>query len=256
MIKHSTAQASHYDQESSSYDAFNEKNAITINTFLEQLFTQHRIATVADFTCGTGSQVLWLTKKGFHVVGSDINAKMLALAQEKADHEKLDISFTLGDMRTTKLGTFDAAITIFNSIGHLTQQDFQTTIRNISSQLNNGGLYVFDIFNLNYLLEGNNITKLTIDGQIKSDDCTVREIQYSTISHDGILASYDIYYEQKNNQDPKISQAFQTLQVYSATQLKEILESNGFKVIKQCNIDGSDFHDTTSERIVTVAQKV
>lgn len=256
MIKHTSAQASHYDKESSSYDALNEQNSTTINTFLEQLFTKHAVSTIADFTCGTGSQVFWLTTKGFTVIGSDINANMLAIAQEKAEQKNLDISFILGDMRTTKLGTFDAAITIFNSIGHLTVEDFKTTLKNIHSQLKPSGLYVFDIFNLNYLLEGNNITKLTIDWQTKTENSTVREIQYSTISHDGVLASYDIYYEQKNNETPQIWQAFQTLQVYSAQQLKELLQAYGFAIIQQCNMDGSDFHDTMSERIVTVAQKI
>ena len=83
----------------------------------------------------------------------------------------------------------------------------------------------------------------------------MREIQYSTISQDGILASYDIYHEQKDDQKPKISTAFQTLQVYNTTQLKEMLKKGGFNVIKQCDIDGGTFHETKTERILTIAQK-
>lgn len=117
-------------------------------------------------------------------------------------------------------------------------------------------MYIFDIFNLNYLLEGNNITKLTIDWQEVIGDTKVREIQYSTINEEGILASYDTYYEQKGSNQPKISRSSQTLQVYTAEQLKEMLHRNGFNVLEQCNVDGSEFIKRKSERILTVAKKI
>ena len=84
---------------------------------------------------------------------------------------------------------------------------------------------------------------------------TVREIQYSTIDNNGVLASYDIYHKQIGTNKPKTTKAFQTLQVYSAKQLKTMLEKNGFKVLRQSSIDGSKFHETKTERILTVAQK-
>ena len=105
------------------------------------------------------------------------------------------------------------------------------------------------------MLHEDNITKLTIDWQKKTDDVSAREIQYSTISKDGILASYDIYHEQKAVEGSKISAAFQTLQVYSAQQLRVLLEQHGFKVLQQTDSDGSPLTPTVSERILTVAIK-
>jgi SAM-dependent methyltransferase len=43
---------------------------------------------------------------------------------------------------------FDAVITIFNAVGHLTKSGFEKAIRNIHRNLNAGGIYVFDILNL------------------------------------------------------------------------------------------------------------
>ncbi len=254
-VSHTSAKPSHYTKEASTYDAFNEKNSAEINQLIEKILKQHRVKTVLDLTCGTGSQVFWLSKRGYHVVGSDINAKMLALAKEKAQKQKRDIEFIKGDMRTLKAGQFDAAITIFNAIGHLTKQDFEKAIQNIYANLNNRGLYIFDIFNLNYLLKDDNITKLTMDLQKNSGNTLAREIQYSTISTDGVLASYDIYISQVGNEAPKTSKAMQTLQVYSANQLKEMLHKNGFKVARQCKVDGSRLSEYKTERIVTVAIK-
>jgi len=255
-VSHTSAQPSHYDKEAEQYDAFNEERSKVINHSIERILKQHKVKTVLDLACGTGSQVFWLSKNGYDVVGYDINEKMLEIAKTKAKKESLDIRFLKGDMRSTNAGKFDAVITIFNAIGHLTKEDFEQAIKNIHANLKDGGLYIFDIFNLNYLLTGDNITKLTIDWLKKKDNTVAREIQYSTINQEGVLASYDIYIEQKNgSKEPKISEAFQTLQVYSAQQLKDLFENNGFEVVVQCDIDGSGFDETKTERIMTIAQK-
>ncbi len=254
-IIHITAKSSHYDKEAENYDRFNEENSKIVNQCIEKILKEFKIKSILDLSCGTGSQVIWLAKKKFNIIGYDINCKMLEIAKGKAIKEQLDIKFIKGDMRTTRAGKFDAVITIFNSIGHLTKEDFIKTIKNIYSNLNDGGLYIFDIFNLNYLLKDNNITKLTIDWLKRCGDIIVREIQYSTISSDGILASYDIYHQQKLESNPNITHDFQTLQVYTAKQLKIILEKNGFELLKQYNIDGKSFDENKTERILTIAQK-
>ncbi|MCH9757125.1 MAG: class I SAM-dependent methyltransferase [Gammaproteobacteria bacterium] len=252
---HVSASASHYDEESDHYDAFNEENSVAINQLLEQLLKQHQVKTVLDLTCGTGLQVFHLIKHGYEVTGVDINAKMLDIAQKKAKQQNIPVPFLLGDIRTTHAGEFDAVISIFNAIGHLTKSDFKKALGNIRSNLNKGGLYVFDIFNLEYLLYEDNITKLTIDWQKRDGDTLVREIQYSTINESGTLASYDIYHRQKGSEEPEISTAYQTLQVYSVTELKELLEDNGFEVINTCSTDGSELINHETERLLVVARK-
>ena len=252
---HTSASPTHYDKEAKHYDAFNEERSVQINQVIEHILQESNIKTVLDLTCGTGSQVFWLAERGFDVVGIDINEEMHSIAREKTKQKNIPLRFEHGDIRTSQVGQFDAVLTIFNSIGHLTKADFELALQNIYTNLNSGGLYVFDIFNLDYLLHEDNITKLTIDWQKKNGDVTAREIQYSTISKDGILASYDIYHEQKWDEAPAISTAFQTLQVYSAQQLKALLEQRGFEILQQTDIDGSPLSPLVSERILTIAIK-
>ncbi|MCA9508328.1 MAG: class I SAM-dependent methyltransferase [Myxococcales bacterium] len=254
-IKHKSAKASHYDKESESYDAFNENNSIVINKTIESILKKNKIKSVLDLSCGTGLQVFFLAEHGYDVTGCDINAKMLNIAKDKVKNKKSKIKFIEGDMRTSKVGTFDAVITIFNAIGHLTKKDFSKAIKNIGKNLKEGGLYIFDIFNLDYLLEDDNITKLTIDWKKTVGHVTYREIQYSSINSEGVLASFDIYIEQKLNEKPQLSKASQTLQVYSAQELKNMLDESGFKIMHQCGVDGSRFNASKSERILTVARK-
>jgi ubiquinone/menaquinone biosynthesis C-methylase UbiE len=226
-----------------------------INHTIENILKKHKVKTILDLTCGTGSQVFWLAKRGYEVVGSDFNVNMLNIAKDKARKEKLRVKLLKGDMRTIKVGQFDAVITIFNAVGHLTNGDFEKAMRNIHDNLKDGGLYIFDIYNLSYLMEDNHITDLTIDWQKVVDTTKIRVIQYSTIDKDGILASYTIEYAQKDSDKPKVSKSRQTLQVYTAKQLKEMLQRNGFKVVGQRGIDGSTFNQRTTDRILTIAKK-
>lgn len=256
MKPHVTAKPSHYNQESEHYDKFSEEKSTIINQTIENILKKHKFKTVLDMTCGTGSQVFWLTKRGYQVIGSDINTKMLKIARAKAKQANLDITFLKGDMRDIHIGQFDAVLTIFNSIGHLTKYDFEKALRNIHNNLHFGGLYIFDIFNLDYLLLDNNITKLTIDWQTIDKDKKVRNIQYSTIDKEGILASYDLHFEQKDSDKTRTIKSSQTLQIYSAEQLRNLLKKSSFNVLEHLSIDGSKFDKNKSDRILTIAQKI
>ena len=83
----------------------------------------------------------------------------------------------------------------------------------------------------------------------------MRKIQYSTINEDGILASYTTSFVQKGSNKPKVSRSRQTLQIYTAKQLREMLHRNGFKVLDLCAIDGSKFDESKTDRIVMVVKK-
>ncbi len=61
------------------------------NAVLEKLLKKHKVASVLDLTCGTGSQVFFLTKRGYQVVGSDFSPALLKIARDKAKKEKLKI---------------------------------------------------------------------------------------------------------------------------------------------------------------------
>ncbi|MCF6776888.1 class I SAM-dependent methyltransferase [Thiotrichales bacterium 19X7-9] len=178
--EHASASSTHYDKEAKHYDAFNEARSVQINQLIAQILQESNVKTVLDLTCGTGSQVFWLAEKGFDVIGIDINEKMLTIALEKDNQKKLALHFEHGDMRVSQLGQFDSVLTIFNSIGHLTKTDFELALKNIYTNLNPDGLYIFDIFNLDYLLHEDNITKLTIDWQKKIGGyyCSRDSVQY------------------------------------------------------------------------------
>ena len=246
-----------YDKDAKYEEANNEDtpNSRSTNRTIERILKKCKVKTVLDLTCGTGSQVFWFLKRGYQVTGSDISRGMLKIAERKAKKEKINIKFLRGDMRTINVGKFDAAITIFNAIGHLTKAGFEKAMRNIHKNLNDGGVYVFDILNLSYAEDGDNITKLSYEMVKTQGKTKMRTIQHSVINNKGILISYTTHYEQKGSGNLNMSKSVITLQLYTAKELKEMLLRNGFKVLDQYGIDGSKFSKKKTERIVTVAKK-
>lgn len=230
---HRSAGPSLYDREAATYDLLNEKNSESINRTLTRILRRHGAKTGLDLACGTGSQVLWLARRGFAVTGCDINAKMLAIARRKSR----GVDLRLGDMRTFHGGTFDAVLTISNAVGHLTRADFGRAMRNIRKNLRPGGIYLFDIFDLDFLRAGDNIAKLTIDWAKPG----FRQIQYSTIDASGVLRSFTTCIDRTGTK-----RRVETLQVYSATELSAMLRRSGFRKVRRLGL--------TESRILTIAE--
>ncbi len=226
------------------------------NASLREILLSCGVKTVLDLTCGTGSQVFHLSEHGFDVTGSDFSPKLLDIARNKSKALGKDISFIEGDMRNIQVGQFDAVITMFNAIGHVSKQDLSQTLQNVRSNLNPDGLYVFDIFNLD-AMNPNAIKSLEVIQEKEAGGARFHLRQVSKIDHEnGLMISmdrYDIYWndgrrEQREN-------TF-TLQIYTADELKELLQQNGFSLVSQTALDGSEFDNDKSLEILSVAKKL
>lgn len=227
------------------------------NIVIEKLLKEHDVRTVLDMTCGTGSQVLFLAKRGYEVMGSDFSSALLEIARAKAKKEKIDVQFIDGDMRTLKPGKFDAVITIANAVGHLTKSGFAKAMRNINSNLKDNGIYIFDIFNLEAMTD-KTVDDLAMDFERTTHDSTkIHATQSSTIDRkSGLLTSYDTRtILQKGHTTPQISKSQFTLQIYAAKELQSMLQQNGFEVLHHYGMDKSKFSNTTTLNILTVARK-
>jgi SAM-dependent methyltransferase len=238
------------------FDGHSESENTKIrNAILEKFLKKHGIKTVLDLTCGTGSQVFYLAQRNYKIIGSDFSEPLLKIARKKAQQNKIKTKFISGDMRHSRLGKFDAVITMFNAIGHLSRKDFAKTLKNVGKNLHPGGIYVFDIFNLE-AMSRQVVQGLAMDQHYKIGQKNVRQIQRSTFNQRrGILTSYDRYFITENNKTKKFSNKF-SLQIYSAKQLKKMLEQNGFKVLDMLDFKDSKPLRKNSQDILTIAQKI
>jgi SAM-dependent methyltransferase len=225
------------------------------NAVIEKLLRVHNVSTVLDLTCGTGSQVFFLEKYGYKVTGTDFSAALLDIARKRASNEKIDVKFIDGDMRTLKVGQFDAVITIFNAVGHLTKAGFGKAMKNIRHNLKDGGIYVFDILNLEAMTDMS-VAGLAYHVHKKIDNTKILAAQCSTLDRaKGILTSYDNYLIQKNVDKPERFHHKFSLQIYTAQELQEMLARHGFETVAQYGMDGAKFVKDKTLSILTVARK-
>ena len=240
----------YYDLLSASQDEIDRKNY-----FIDRILSQHKVKTVLDFTCGTGAQLFGLTTLGYQVTGVDLSPFLLKIAREKSQQKKLGVELIEGDVRETQVGSFDAAITIFNAIGHLTKTDFEKGIRNIHENLVIGGVYVFDIFNLNAMTD-DAIKNLAMDVKVITGNTKIYHSQNSEIDREnGRLTSYDCFTIEKECNEPKVLKDKFTLQIYTARELRRILIRNGFEVLGQYELNGSKLSEQETVNMLTVAKK-
>jgi cyclopropane fatty-acyl-phospholipid synthase-like methyltransferase len=97
-----------YSQLSQYFDALSQGDEHLKNSTIEKILKKHKVKTVLDLTCGTGSQVFWLAKRGYKVIGADLSPALLEIAKERAQKESLDVEFIEGDMRTPSLFIFSS----------------------------------------------------------------------------------------------------------------------------------------------------
>ncbi len=236
------------------YDALElgEGGSESINKFLDGFFKKNKIKSVLDITCGTGAQAIYLHQKGYKITASDFSEEMVAIAQKKYKRLK----FHQADMRTVNFGKFDAVISIFNAIGHLSKPDFKKAIKNIRENLKPKGYYIFDIFNLDFMRNGGFIDHEFIDSCREMNGLKfVRFNHHKLDSKKSIMKFNQKTYIQEGHNSPKSFRERWDLQIYTSSQLKEILERNGFEVVKFLNIDGRKFDKKKSLFILTIARK-
>jgi len=139
-------------QYSGVYDAlYRDKNYRDEAALVKDAFGRYGsqpITRVLDLGCGTGNHALPLARLGYHVVGVDRSAGMLARAKQKAGASNRRIQFRKGDVRTARLNEhFDAALLMFAVLGYqLSDGDVRAALTTARAHLSPGGLLVFDVW--------------------------------------------------------------------------------------------------------------
>jgi ubiquinone/menaquinone biosynthesis C-methylase UbiE len=227
-------------------------NITALNKKLDRILKRFKAKTVWDATCGTGAQSIYLHKKGYKVTASDYSKEMLALARKKCPA----LAFKQADIRKARLGKFDAVISIFNAIGHLSKKDFEKALKNIHKNLNEGGIYIFDIFNLDYM-RSNFISHEFLDCVKETNNVKYVRFNNNRLNmNTGLMTINQKTYTQNGKEKPVITKDKWDMQIYSSSQLTEILKRNGFEIIKFSNFYGNKFDNKQNSSILTIAKRV
>ncbi|MCL2583448.1 MAG: class I SAM-dependent methyltransferase [Streptosporangiales bacterium] len=105
------------------------------------------VRSVLELAAGPAEHARELAARGLRATALDQSKAMCAYAAERADEAGLDLDVVEADMRDFRLpGTFDAAITMLNSLCHLfTLDDMVAHLRAVAAHVVPGGLYVIEL---------------------------------------------------------------------------------------------------------------
>ncbi|HTE40444.1 MAG TPA: class I SAM-dependent methyltransferase [Steroidobacteraceae bacterium] len=208
------------------------------NRMLVERFKKLGTRTILDMTCGTGNQTIPLRRAGFEVIGTDLNEAMLKVARRKG--ASLGIEFRQADMRTVSVGRFDAIISMYNAIGHLSCEDFERTARNAFEHLNPGGTYAFDIFNT-AVVETMQEHEIIDSVAVRND---TKYVRFTRFRYDGtrrhVVVGQRTYIQKRYQQSPETIDESYSLQTYRKSQLEDVLRRSGFSAV---SISGDGMQD-------------
>lgn len=125
--------------------------------FLERAFREYSIKpvkSVIDIGCGTGLHSIELAKRGYQVLGVDVSEAMIKRARGKIGALE-NIAFIVADARKLRLSEkYDAAIAMYGVVSYCTSDDdLLDFLKGIRNSLVEGGIFIFDTWNMLGVLE-------------------------------------------------------------------------------------------------------
>ncbi len=204
-------------------------------------------ATVLDLCCGPGRHSMALAARGLRVTGVDRTKFLLNKAKAAASSRKLEIEWVREDMREfLRPGHFDLVLNLFTSFGYFQEkEDDRKVLANIYANLKPGGVFFIDVVSKEWIARvfESTVSRETADGALvvqrhKVVDDWSRQKNEWILIKDGRARSY----------------VFE-LNIYSGQELKERLQTAGFRKIQLYgNLRGGEY-GLQAERLIAVSWK-
>jgi SAM-dependent methyltransferase len=115
------------------------------------IFLKIKQSTVCwDLCCGKGRHSIYLNKKGFRVIGTDLSEQSICEANESANET---LEFYQHDMRKLfRTNYFEVVFNLFTSFGYFERrEDDLHVFDSVQKALKSNGLFVFDYLNSEYV---------------------------------------------------------------------------------------------------------
>jgi SAM-dependent methyltransferase len=106
---------------------------------------------VLDLACGIGRHSLELRRRGFEVVGVDISADLLEMADREAEAQSLEVTFMQADLRELDLSDeFDIVLSLNDgAVGYFeTDEENRRTFEVVAEALREGGGHLMQLPNV------------------------------------------------------------------------------------------------------------
>ena len=243
-----------YKEFASVYDLFMEDTPYkSWFKYIEDCFETYNFMpqTVCELGCGTGKMTTLLAQKGLDVIGIDLSAEMLMMAQDYAFEQDVDILYLLQDMSRFELGEpVDFICSFCDSMNYLLEEaDLLESFMRVKRFLKPSGLFIFDM-NTPYKY------KEILGNQIFADQ--TEEAAYIWTNYydeEEEINEYEVsFFIQDHNgkYDRSIENHYQ--RAYSIEKVKNLLAKAGFEVLEINDNYTNEALKATTERATFVVR--
>ncbi len=193
--------------------------------------------TGIDVGCGSGAFTRRLKKFGYDVIGVDLSADMLSVAEKNAKEEGLNIVFVRQDMRKLKVfSRVDFITAITDCLNYVSNDDMLKTFKKFASSLKKGGVLFFDI-STEYKL------KTVIDDNMFGEDGEdFSYMWFNTPFEGGVEMDITAFTKEKSGLYSK-KEEHHVQYIHTSNEVRSALEAAGFDVVMQEGHLGSEITD-------------
>jgi SAM-dependent methyltransferase len=189
--------------------------------FLRDVLQLPQSAKILDLFCGAGRHSLEFARRGYVVTGVEYNPDYLKLANSLATERNVAPNFIQGDVRHVDYGAgYDAVIIMFHSFGYFSDEEDTLVLTKIYDALKASGRFLIEILNRDWIIKN------------------FAEIQEREIEGIRILEkrAFDVLTSRNNfvierHEGSKVVTRKGSWRLYSAHEIKNILENIGFKFV-------------------------
>ena len=207
---------------------------------LRRLLTDQGVPSngrVVDIACGIGRHIVPVAAAGYTAVGCDFSAPLLARATAYAREQGLDdrqIRFYRTDYRDIDRtlhrageAAFDAAFSVFNSMGHFGEAGDLATFRAVRSIVRRGGVFVVEMSNRDWILRNYEASGVMRAGP----ELEIRERRRFDPELSVSFADW-VYYRGARSKRRAVLKQSVAIRLYSIHELKGLLERTGWKYVR------------------------
>ena len=229
---------------------YGDRDQEEANAFIRRLARTLRAqppAAALDVACGTGRHAVVLAGLGYDVLGIDLSAPSIAIAERRG---RPNLSFQVLDMRAIEwLDRFDLAVNLFTSFGYFGDEDDERQVlAGIERALRPGGELVIDFLNADRTVAELVPAERTERGGIVFD--ITREVRGGTI-----VKTIEVDDPRRDGGEPR-PRFQERVRALGAGTLHGYLQDAGLRIERRYGDYAlNPFRPETSDRLILVARK-
>lgn len=235
--------AEHYHLIFEDWDRSIERQASVLGPLLESRLGPAPLKLL-DCTCGIGTQIIGLARRGHTVVASDVSEEAVRRAERETAKRGLTIEFKVADMRELSSlpeSNFDAVLAADNSLPHLlSDADLARALESIATRLRPQGIFAASIRDYDSLLS----TRPTFQEPAFYSDNGKRRIVHQVWDWQGIEYTVHLHLAWETD-SAWIAKHYATrYRALRRSEFSAVLEASGFHQIEWLTPESTGFYQS------------